>query len=71
MLPTRTMELKMKYLTTEEVSELIGVTVRQVQKLIKAGRIKAEMKSGVYLVKESSLINYKPRHPGRQGKNEC
>lgn len=70
MIPNRTMELKMKYLTTEEVSELIGVTVRQVQKLIKAGRIKAETKSGVYLVKESSLINYKPRHPGRQGKNE-
>lgn len=64
------MELKMKYLTTEEVSQLIGVTVRQVQKLIKAGRIKAETKSGVYLIKESALINYKPRHPGRRGKNE-
>lgn len=70
MIPNLTMELKMKYLTTEEVSQLIGVTVRQVQKLIKAGRIKAETKSGVYLIKESALINYKPRHPGRRGKNE-
>ncbi len=70
MIPNLTMELKMKYLTTEEVSARIGVSVRQVQREIKNGYIKAEMKSGVYLVKESYLINYKPRHPGKQGKNE-
>lgn len=70
MVPNLAMELKIKYLTTKEVSELIGVTVRQVNKLIKAERIKAEMKSGVYLIKESALVNYKPRHSGRQEKNE-
>jgi excisionase family DNA binding protein len=65
-----------KELTTKEIAELIEritgkpISVRQVQREIKSGHIKAETMGGMYLVRESALKNYKRRHPGVQGKKK-
>lgn len=64
----------MKYLTTKQVADIIAertghpISVRQVQKEIKNGYIKAELIGGNYLIKESALNHYERRHPGVQGK---
>jgi len=64
----------MKLLTTKEVATMIteqtgqSIGVRQVQKEIKAGYIKAEKIGGTYLIKESALHHYERRPPGVQGK---
>lgn len=64
----------MKLLTTKDIARMIAektghpISVRQVQKEIKAGYIKAEKIGGTYLIKESALNHYERRHPGVQRK---
>lgn len=64
----------MKLLTTKEIAEMItqrtghSISIRQVQREIKEGYIKAEKIGGTYLIKESALNHYERRHPGVQGK---
>jgi hypothetical protein len=64
----------MKLLTTRQVAEIITqrsgnpISIRQVQKEIKAGYIKADKIGGTYLIKEAALNHYERRHPGVQGK---
>lgn len=55
----------MKLLTTNEVAEKLGVTVRRVQAMIKDGRLEAEKLGRDYLIKESSLEAVKERKSGR------
>ena len=63
-----------KLLTTKQAAEIIAertgypISVRMVQKEIKAGYIKAEKIGGTYLIKESALNHYQRRHPGVQEK---
>jgi len=64
----------MKLLTTRQAAEIITkqsgnpISIRQVQKEIKAGYIKADKIGGTYLIKQSALNHYERRHPGVQGK---
>lgn len=64
----------MKLLTTQQAADIITertgkpMSVRQIQKEIKAGYIKAEKYGRTYLIKESALNHYERRHPGVQGK---
>jgi hypothetical protein len=46
------------------------ISIRQVQREIREGRIKGEEIDGRYFVKESSLKHYQRRHRGRVGRNE-
>lgn len=55
----------MKLLTTKEVAEKLGVTVRRVQAMIKDGRLEAEKLGRDYVVRESALEKVKNRKPGR------
>jgi len=58
----------MKLLTTKEVAENLGVTVRRVQAMIKDGRLEAEKLGRDYVVKESALEAVKERKTGRPKK---
>lgn len=64
----------MNYLTTKQIAELVAertgrpVSVRQIQREIKSGRIKAEKIGGQYLIRENALNHYERRHPGVQEK---
>jgi excisionase family DNA binding protein len=55
----------MKFLTTSEAAERLGVTRWRVNALIKAGRLKAEKKGQIYLIAESDLAAVAERKPGR------
>ena len=51
-------------LTTEEVAERLGVTSRQVRRLIEAGSLPAVRLGRDLFVKPEDLANYKPRPRG-------
>lgn len=55
-------------LTTPQVAERLGVTVRRVQALIKAGRLPSQQFGRDHLVKESDLKLVENRKPGRPRK---
>lgn len=65
-------EILMKLLTTHEIAAIISertgypMSVRQVQREIINGHIKAEKFGHTYLAKESALNHYKRRHRGSQ-----
>ncbi len=50
-------------ITTKEASEIIGITIRGVVKLCKAGKLKAELFGRVYLVSEESAREYAANRP--------
>lgn len=60
----------MNLLTTKQVAEIIEkktkkpITIRQVQREIESGYIKAEKIAGTYFIKREDLKGYKRRHPG-------
>lgn len=58
----------MKLLTTKEVAERLGVTVKRVQQLIAAGRLPAEKMGRDYFIKEADLKLVADRKPGRPRK---
>ena len=49
---------KMKYSTTKEISCILGVNVKTIQKLIREHKLVAFRISGRYLVEETSLKDY-------------
>lgn len=55
----------MNLLTTKEVADRLGVTVRRVQALITAGRLSARKLGRDYVVEESDLEAVLERKPGR------
>lgn len=55
-------------LTTPEVAERLGVTVRRVLALIHAGRLPSQQFGRDHLVKESDLKLVEDRRPGRPSK---
>jgi excisionase family DNA binding protein len=55
-------------LTTPEVAERLGVTVRRVQALIKDGRLPSQQFGRDHLIKESDLKLVENRKPGRPPK---
>jgi len=50
-------------LTTKEVGELINRTAGRVVQLIRAGKLKAELKGGIYLIKKEDADNIVLRKP--------
>jgi excisionase family DNA binding protein len=54
-----------KLLTTKEVAEKLGVTVRRVQAMINDRRLKAEKLGRDYVIKEADLEAVKERKAGR------
>ncbi|OLE51284.1 MAG: hypothetical protein AUG51_23975 [Acidobacteria bacterium 13_1_20CM_3_53_8] len=57
-------------LTTPQVAERLGVTVRRVQALIKAGRLPSQQYGRDHLIKEKDLALVAERKPGRPPKKE-
>lgn len=55
-------------LTTPEVAERLGVSVRRVQALIAAGRLPSQQFGRDHLIKESDLKLVEDRKPGRPAK---
>lgn len=55
-------------LTTPQVAERLGVTVRRVQALIKDGRLPSQQFGRDHLIKESDLKLVENRKPGRPRK---
>ncbi len=48
----------MKYYTTKEISCILGVNVKTIQKLIREHKLEAFRISGRYLVEEKTLKEY-------------
>lgn len=61
----------MNWFTTTEVAESLNISLREVQKLIKVGRIPAEKKGRDWLVSDVDLESYRQnrRGPGRPRKS--
>jgi len=58
----------MNLLTTKEVAEKLGVSVRRVHALIQAERLPAQKFGRDYLIKENDLKLVAERKPGRPRK---
>jgi excisionase family DNA binding protein len=54
-----------KMLTTREVADRLGVTIRRVQALIYDGRLPSKQYGRDHLIKESDLKLVEDRKPGR------
>jgi excisionase family DNA binding protein len=57
-----------RLLTTPEVAERLGVSVRRVQALIKAGRLPSQQFGRDHVIKESDVRLVEDRKPGRPSK---
>lgn len=57
-------------LTTKEAAVRLGVTVRRVQALIKADRLKAVMHGRDWVIEGSSVDNFENLKPGPKPKGE-
>lgn len=55
----------MNYLTTKEVAEKLGVTLRRVQAMIESGRLPAQKFGRDYMIKETDLKLVAERKVGR------
>ena len=58
-----------KIITTKVAAEMLGVTVRRVQALIKDGRLQAEKLGRDWVVKESDIESVRERKVGRPKKD--
>jgi excisionase family DNA binding protein len=56
-------------LTTTEVAQRLGVTVRRINDLITSGRLPAARFGRAYMIKESDLKLVETRTPGRPPKS--
>jgi len=62
------------YLTTEEVAEVLGYHVKSIHRIIKGGRLRADKKSGIWLIPREALEEYqkvtegKSKHDPTRGK---
>jgi excisionase family DNA binding protein len=57
-----------KLITTKEAAKELGVTVRRVQALIKAGRLRAQKMGRDWIIRRRDLDKVKVRKPGRPAK---
>ena len=58
----------MNLLTTNQVAERLGVTIKRIQAMIRDGRLPAEKMGRDYFIKESDLKLVENRKPGRPPK---
>jgi len=61
----------MNLLTTSEVAERLGVTIKRVQAMIRDGRLPAEKLGRDYVIKEQDLKLVADRKPGRPLKSSA
>jgi excisionase family DNA binding protein len=57
-----------KLITTKEAAKELGVTVRRVQALIKAGRLRAKKMGRDWIIRMADLDKVRVRKPGRSPK---
>lgn len=60
----------MNYLTTEQVAEQLGISIRRVQAMVKAGRLPAERFGRALMIREGDLYLVADRKPGRPAKEQ-
>jgi excisionase family DNA binding protein len=60
----------MKWLTTREAAEKLGISVRRVQAMVTQGRLPAEKFGRDYKIKETDLSHIKDRKTGRPPRAE-
>ena len=48
----------MNYYTTKEISEILGLSIKTIQKLIRTKQLKAFKVGGRFIVEESTLKDY-------------
>lgn len=60
----------MELLTTKEVAERLGVSIRRIQALITSGNLPATKLGRDYVIKESDLKLVEDRKPGRPSKKK-
>jgi excisionase family DNA binding protein len=60
----------MDFLTTKEVADRLGVTLRRVQALINDGRLPAQKVGRDYLIRDQDIKLVEDRKPGRPRKAE-
>lgn len=53
------------YLTTREVAEALGYHVKSVHRIIKDGKLRADKKSGVWLIPREALEEYQATIEGK------
>ncbi len=58
----------MEFLTTKEVAEKLGVTLRRVQAMIQSGRLPAQKFGRDYMIRETDLKLVENRKVGRPRK---
>jgi excisionase family DNA binding protein len=58
----------MNLLTTKEVAERLGVTIKRIQAMIRDERLPAQKFGRDYMIKESDLKLVEDRKPGRPSK---
>ena len=56
------------FITTKEAAKKLGVTVRRVQALIKAGRLSAQKMGRDWIIRKTDLDKVRVRQPGRPPK---
>jgi len=56
-------------ITSTEAAARLGLSLRRVQELIKAGRLKATVFNGTYAIRPADLAAVKVRKPGRPRKS--
>lgn len=59
----------MEILTTKEVAQALGISVRRVQALITGGRLTAKKLGRDYIIEKSEVENVMNRRVGRPPKN--
>jgi excisionase family DNA binding protein len=60
----------MNFLTTKQVADRLGITIRRIQALVTAGRLPAQKFGRDYMIKEKDLRLVKDRKVGRPRKTE-
>lgn len=60
----------MSIISTKEAAEILGISVRRVQVLIKEGRLPAREIGGTFVIEEKNLKLVQERKPGRPKKKK-
>lgn len=58
------------WITTAEVAEILGITIRRVQALINSKRLPAEKVGQIWLIRASDVALVRKRKPGRPSKRK-
>jgi excisionase family DNA binding protein len=57
-----TIEVTQRLVTTAEAARLLGVTPSSIRRAVEAGRLRGQKMGNTWLIEESSLFGWRPRH---------